>query len=196
MADKTLYFLRHGEAESNAGGFYAGQSDVALTEKGIGQAKAAAPMLKNVKFDKIYCSDLQRAKRTAALALPDSECEYTALIREIDVGELSYQSIAECEKKYGQPYLDARAKRDYSLFGGESREQLEARASAFLHQIAALEDTPTVGAVCHGGFMHAAARVVLGDVNGLAMPDNCAVCVFVYKDGQWSLRRWNVTVEL
>ena len=103
MADKTLYFLRHGEAESNAGGFYAGQSDVALTEKGIGQAKAAAPMLKNVKFDKIYCSDLQRAKRTAALALPDSECEYTALIREIDVGELSYQSIAECEKNTVSP---------------------------------------------------------------------------------------------
>lgn len=196
MTDKTLYFLRHGEAESNAGGFYAGQSDVALTEKGIGQAKAAAPMLKNVKFDKIYCSDLQRAKCTAALALPDSECEYTALIREINVGELSYQSIAECEKKYGQPYLDARAKRDYSLFGGESREQFEARASKFLNAVATLKNVSTVGAVCHGGFMHAAARVVLGDVNGLAMPDNCAVCMFVYKDGKWSLHRWNVTVEI
>ena len=153
-------------------------------------------MLKNVKFDKIYCSDLQRAKRTAALALPDSKCEYTALIREIDVGELAYQDIAECEQKYGQPYLDARAKRDYSLFGGESREAMEQRARNFLNAVAALEDASVIGAVCHGGFMHAAARVVLGDVNGLAMPDNCAVCVFDCKNGKWTLRCWNATVTL
>ena len=98
MTDKTLYFLRHGQAESNANHFFAGQSDVALTPLGIRQAEAAAPLLTHIKFDKIFCSDLQRATCTAALALPNETCEYTALIREIDVGSLAYKPVADCEK--------------------------------------------------------------------------------------------------
>ena len=196
MTDKTLYFLRHGQAQSNANHFYAGQSDVALTPLGIEQAKAVAPMLAHVPFNKVFCSDLQRAKLTAALALPLEVCEYTALIREIDVGSLAYKPVAECEKDLGEAFLNSRKRGDYSLYGGESREQLTARAKAFLDQVAALENAPVVGAVCHGGLMRAAARAVLGDFDGLAMPDNCAVCVFVYKNGQWTLKRWNVTAEI
>ena len=196
MTDKILYFLRHGQAESNANHFFAGQSDVALTALGIEQAKATAPMLAHIKFDKVYCSDLQRAKHTAALALPQHACEYTKLIREIDVGKLAFQPLAECEAKYGEKYWNARKGTDYSAFGGESRAQLDGRAAAFLDLVAALEDTPIVGAVCHGGLMRAAARVVLGDPLPLSMPDNCGVCRFEYKDGTWSIRRWNAVVEL
>ena len=196
MTDKTLYFLRHGEAESNANHFFAGQGDVALTALGIEQAKATAPLLAHIKFDKVFCSDLQRARHTAALALPHATCEYTALIREIDVGELAFQQIADCEAKYGEKYLTARKNGDYSAFGGESRAQLDGRAAAFLDLVAALEDTPIVGAVCHGGLMRAAARVVLGDPLPLAMPDNCGICRFDLKDGKWTLRRWNATVEV
>ena len=196
MTDKTLYFLRHGQAQSNANNFYAGQSDVALTPLGIKQAEAAAPMLAHIKFDKIFCSDLQRAKCTAALALRGAVCEYTALIREIDVGSLSYKPVADCEKELGETFLSCRRQSDYALFGGESRAQLDARARAFLEQVAALENARVVGAVCHGGLMRAVARVVLGETASLSMPDNCAVCVFTYKNGSWMLKRWNVTVEI
>ena len=54
MTDKTLYFLRHGEAESNANHFFAGQADVALTPRGVAQAKAAAPLLAHIAFDKCF----------------------------------------------------------------------------------------------------------------------------------------------
>lgn len=195
MTDKTLYFLRHGEAVSNANHFFAGQGDVALTALGMEQAKATAPLLAHIGFDKVFCSDLQRAKNTAALALPRYTCEYTALIREIDAGELAFQPLAECEAKYGEKYLNARKSGDYSAFGGETRAQLDGRATAFLDLVEALENTPVVGAVCHGGLIRAAARVVLGDPLPLAMPDNCGICRFDYKDGKWTLRRWNATVE-
>ena len=196
MTDKILYFLRHGEAESNANHFFAGQADVALTPRGVAQAKAAAPLLAHIAFDKVFCSDLQRAKSTAALALPHCECEYTADIREISVGGLSYMHFTECLETYGETYLNARRNGDYSAFGGESRAQLRARAEAFLQMLAEMEDTPVVGAVCHGGFIRAAARVVLGETNALAMPDNCAVAKFTYRDGIWTLDKWNVTVEI
>ena len=194
MTEKVLYFLRHGQAQSNAQHFFAGQADVPLTALGEAQAKATAPLLAQLKFDKVYCSDLQRAKCTAALALPSYECEYTAEIREISVGELAFKYFPQCAEEYGERYWNARRTGDYSAFGGESRDQLKARADAFLHKVAALEDTPTVCAVCHGGFIRAAARVVLGDVNTLAMPDNCAVAKFSYTDGIWTLDKWNVTV--
>ena len=84
----------------------------------------------------------------------------------------------------------------YSVFGGESQEQLKARAQAFLDQLAALEDTPVVSAVCHGGFIRATAACVLESAKGLVMPDNCSVAKFIYANGVWSLSKWNVTVEL
>lgn len=196
MTEKVLYFLRHGQAQSNANHFFAGQADVPLTPLGIEQAKATAPMLAHLKFDKVFCSDLQRAKNTAALALPSYECEYTPDIREISVGELAFQHYTACMEKYGETYLNARRMGDYSAFGGESREQLRARARAFLNRIAAMEDTPAICAVCHGGFIRAAAHVVLGETNTLAMPDNCAVAKFTYRDEIWTLDKWNVTMEI
>ena len=196
MTDKILYFLRHGQAESNANHFFAGQGDAALTALGIEQAKATAPMLAHIKFDKVFCSDLQRARNTAALALPNVTCEYLPLIREISVGKLTFRKVDECREEYGALFTEYHARTDFSPFGGESREQLDARACEFLNMVADLEDTPVVGAVCHGGFMRAAARVVLGDPLPLAMPDNCAVCVFEYKNGYWSLRRWNAVLAV
>lgn len=195
MNDKILYFVRHGEAESNANHFFAGQADVPLTARGIEQAKATAPLLASIPFDKVFCSDLQRAKSTAALALPDHKCEYTAEIREISVGELAFQKIDLCEIRYGEKFLNARQNGDYSAFGGESYEALLARAQGFLDRVAALEDTPVVGAFCHGGLIRAAARCVLGNC-AIAMPDNCAIAKFAYKDGKWMLVKWNVTLEM
>lgn len=196
MTDKVVYFLRHGEAQSNANHFYAGQTDAALTARGLEQAKQVAPMLQHIHFDKVFCSDLQRAKNTAAMALPHCECEYTKNIREIHVGSVAGLYLDECEKLYGDQYWYARNNTDYSAFGGESNAQLKARAKAFLDLLSTLEDTPVVGAVCHGGFIRATAACVLQDATGLAMPDNCAVAKFTYKNGVWKLNKWNVTVEI
>ena len=195
MTDKILYFVRHGEAESNANHFFAGQADVPLTALGIEQAKATAPLLAHIPFDKVFCSDLQRAKSTAALALPHCKCEYTAEIREISVGELAFQKIDLCAAKYGEVFLNARKNVDYSAFGGESYEELMARAQGFLDRVAALENASVVGAFCHGGLIRAAANCVLGRC-AIAMPDNCAIAKFACKDGKWTLCKWNVTVEI
>ena len=196
MTDKIVYFLRHGEAESNANHFYAGQTDVALTALGLEQAKATAPLLAPIRFDKVFCSDLQRAKNTAALALPGYTCEYTAEIREIHVGKVAKLYLKDCEKMYGEHYWHARKNTDYSYFGGESREDLDARVHAFMDRLTALEDTPTVGVVCHGGVMQSVARYVLGDASHLAMSDNCGICKLKLTDGKWTMCKWNVTVEI
>lgn len=194
--EKLLYFLRHGQAQSNANGFYAGQLDVPLTEKGIEQAKAVRPLLQNVLFDKLYCSDLQRAKMTASLALPQYTPIYTDRIREVSVGALASLTPAACEEKYGDVYKEARKISDYSPFGGENCEMLDKRVFAFLDEITSIPEDEIIGVVCHAGVMKSAARYVLRDLYPGLIVDNCAVCVFGLENGKWRLINWNVTVEL
>lgn len=196
MTDKTVYFLRHGEVESNAQHYYAGQADIELTEKGVAQAKAVARLLCHIPFDKVFCSDLKRAKHTASLALPTAVCDYTSQIREMDVGELVFQKVDDCTKKYGELFVKSRAAYDYSPFGGESRAQFDKRIADFMHKLAALEDTPIVCAVCHAGVFRSVTRFLFGE-NFPALPvDNCSVTVLEYKDGKWELLRWNVVEAL
>ncbi|GAB3918079.1 histidine phosphatase family protein [Larkinella terrae] len=65
----TVYLLRHGETFWNAdGNRYCGATDIGLTDKGIQQAHGAARLLKDISFDAIYSSPLQRAFRTAQIA--------------------------------------------------------------------------------------------------------------------------------
>ena len=64
----TVYLLRHGETRWNEdGNRYCGATDVALTEKGVSQAHAAAALLSDISFDAIYSSPLQRALLTARI---------------------------------------------------------------------------------------------------------------------------------
>ena len=65
-----VYVIRHGESETNLSKKWTGWLDVQLTEKGYEDAKKAAGYLKGISFDKIYTSDLMRAKQTAQTAFP------------------------------------------------------------------------------------------------------------------------------
>jgi broad specificity phosphatase PhoE len=67
-----VYLLRHGETFWNAdGNRYCGATDIGLTEKGISQAHVAAGLLKDIHFDAVYTSPLQRAHNTAKIASGD-----------------------------------------------------------------------------------------------------------------------------
>jgi bisphosphoglycerate-dependent phosphoglycerate mutase len=59
-----LFLVRHGESEWNERGVWTGWTEVNLTEKGIEQAQKAGNVLKDEKIDKIYVSDMDRAKQT------------------------------------------------------------------------------------------------------------------------------------
>ena len=69
----TLYLVRHGETEWNVKKINQGQSESALTEVGIEQAKETGEKLKHIKFDAIFSSDLSRTQRTAEIIKLDRE---------------------------------------------------------------------------------------------------------------------------
>lgn len=63
-----LLLVRHGESTWNAERRWQGQADAPLSERGEAQARAAGPAVAALPaFDRVVCSPLQRARRTAEL---------------------------------------------------------------------------------------------------------------------------------
>ncbi|PIR38945.1 MAG: hypothetical protein COV34_00070 [Candidatus Zambryskibacteria bacterium CG10_big_fil_rev_8_21_14_0_10_42_12] len=63
---KTVYFVRHGESETNAGPIRIGES-VQLTEKGFRQAEFIAKRCTSIPCEILISSTLERAKQTAKI---------------------------------------------------------------------------------------------------------------------------------
>ena len=66
-----LVLLRHGQSKWNLENKFTGWTDVPLTEQGINEAKIAGELLKknNIKIDEIFSSVLERANKTAEIAI-------------------------------------------------------------------------------------------------------------------------------
>ena len=77
-------FIRHGQSCANAEGWLAGHGDCGLTDLGRAQALEAAGRLEGP--DRVFCSDLQRARETVAL-LGHAEVTFTPRLRERSLGK-------------------------------------------------------------------------------------------------------------
>jgi 2,3-bisphosphoglycerate-dependent phosphoglycerate mutase len=104
-----LVLLRHGESEWNRENRFTGWTDVDLSEKGLGEAKAAGKLLKaeGFVFDIGFTSVLKRAIRTQWLALDEMELQWIPIIRDWRLNERHYGGLqglnkAETAAKYGE----------------------------------------------------------------------------------------------
>ena len=82
-----IYIVRHGQTDDNVVGRYAGRIDTPLNEVGTEQAKKLHEILKDVKFDLVFSSPLQRALNTAKIICDNEIIEDDRLI-ERDNGDL------------------------------------------------------------------------------------------------------------
>ena len=62
-----IYFVRHGQTEWNKIGRMQGHMDIELNNQGKEQAIIVKEKLDGIKFDKVFCSPLKRAKQTAQI---------------------------------------------------------------------------------------------------------------------------------
>lgn len=100
----TFYLIRHGESEWNVIKKRMGQLDSPLTPTGMKQAKKMAKLLKDIKFDALYSSDLGRADQTAQIIAQELELKVKTdpLLRERCFGVF--------EEKFKHEYKKALAK--------------------------------------------------------------------------------------
>jgi 2,3-bisphosphoglycerate-dependent phosphoglycerate mutase len=144
MSERLLVLCRHGQSEWNLKNLFTGWKDPDLTEKGVGEAKAAGQRLKakGIQFDIAFTSVLSRAQKTCDLIL--TELNQTSLqtirdqaLNERDYGELSGLNKDDARKKWGEEQVHIwRRSYDVPPPGGESLKDTAARVLPYyVHHI-------------------------------------------------------------
>ena len=82
-----IYIVRHGQTNDNVIGRYGGRINTKLNEKGIKQANELHSKLKDISFDLVFSSPLQRAYKTAKIICKNKIIKDNRII-ERDNGEL------------------------------------------------------------------------------------------------------------
>lgn len=179
-----VYVIRHGESETNEKGLWTGCADVRLTERGKKQAQKAGELLKNITFDKIYTSDLIRAKETAENAISGCDYEISELIREFNVGNLTKMPYSDVTDE--QRAIISKA--GFAVFGGESSAEMESRVSKFMKALEK-ENYKNVAVFTHNGWLRAFINIVLNTTVPRAnlCCKNCTIVTFEYSEGIWKL---------
>ncbi len=93
--DRLLVLCRHGQSDWNLKNLFTGWKDPDLTEKGVGEAKAAGQRLKakGVGFDIAFTSDLTRAQHTCRLILGELGQPGLETIRDLALNERDYGEL-------------------------------------------------------------------------------------------------------
>jgi len=148
-----LVLIRHGETEWSRSGQHTGRTDLPLTEHGRDEARAIASAVSEIDFAHVFASPLQRAWETAHLVGLDPE-RVDDLV-EWDYGE--YEGITTSETR---ETIAGWSVWTHEIFGGESVEDVGARADAAIERFTCL-DGP-VAVIAHGHFLRIFAARWLG----------------------------------
>jgi broad specificity phosphatase PhoE len=162
-----IFVVRHGESEHNAQKRISGHANPKLTDKGRQQARQARVRLKNIKFDVVYSSPLDRAVETAEIITgqPVPEENRRPELRERHWGSLDGKPDKHLES-------GNRLKKDLSyeevlhykyVPDMESDHEVSARFISALEEIAKQNPGKTILVAAHGG----AIRTTILKLSGL-----------------------------
>ncbi|MBE6152610.1 MAG: histidine phosphatase family protein [Firmicutes bacterium] len=139
-----IYIVRHGQTDYNKNGRYAGRIDVPLNDIGRDQAKIVKEKLKDIKFDKIFCSPLVRAYETAQI-ISDNNIIKDDRIIERSNGDLEGKLKTEINENID--FNDPEEQR----FNIESIIDFRKRIKDFFDEITTLYKDKNVLVVTHAG---------------------------------------------
>jgi len=148
-----IILARHGETPWNAEGRYQGQIDIPLSDAGERQAGLLGQRLADVTIDRAVASPLQRARRTAELALGDRAGMLTLEpgLSEIAHGTWEGKLAGEIAEQYPELFQAWRdAPQTVQMPEGESLDQVFARVwPAFVRSTEGLTHDQTLLVVAH-----------------------------------------------
>ena len=177
--------MRHAQSVANAEGWYAGTCDAHLTALGERQAVTARAQVAELSFVRVFCSDLQRARRTAELVVDRHGLPIvsTPALRERSCGEWESCAITEIEGDGRAEVLLSFRERPP---GGESLHDVARRALRWLAEVDGPADTLVVA---HGALIRSVIGVLDGTPEsaiGLYRPKNCEIVRRDLPIGHWS----------
>jgi probable phosphoglycerate mutase len=163
---KRLLLARHGQSVSNAVRRFQGAQDVALSPLGVRQAEALRVALGRRRIAHVYASPLERARRTAEIAVAGLGLPLTVVddLRELSLGQWEGCTVEEIRTRPGDPYAQwVRDPVQCLPPGGEPLAEVQARVVRAVAQIAtAHPNREDVLVVSHGGVISALLAHWLG----------------------------------
>ena len=180
---REIYLVRHGETDWNSAGRFQGHANIPLNERGKMQAQEAYEKLRNIDFDLIYSSDLERAAETAQIinANRDIPIQYDVRLRERNAGELAGLTLSEMSKIKGIELTISKYISDDILEGIEPLSQLISRVSEFIEQIMNNEFNKCL-IIGHGGSLSIIASTLTGIPFKEMMFKNCGIKKVIMED--------------
>lgn len=160
-----LLFIRHGETDWNRQQRFQGQVDVPLNAMGHAQAARLGQRLAADPHDALFCSDLIRARETAApLAAAWAQVPVAlAGLREQHFGVLEGLDVPTIKARHAElwrNWLEHRA--DFALPGGESLQTFHRRVMDAVRELAAAAPGRRLAIVTHGGVLDMLWRTAHG----------------------------------
>ncbi len=131
-----IILIRHGQSTTNELGLLVGRSNPSLTEQGRDQARRLIPHLIDVR--EVWTSPLDRAYRTARLAVPTLDPIVKDSFIEVDYGSLDGQRLASITD---EQWHDFEGNHERPLLDGESLTAVDARVYAELDALLADPDS-------------------------------------------------------
>lgn len=162
-----IYLLRHGAIDPLYEGKLVGQMDVPLGELGVRQAQWWRRQWAGISFERIFCSDLARARQTAEIIGAGAQPPAEAMpeLREINLGQWEGMSAKSIRSRFPDEWtkrgLDME---NYRPAQGESFADLASRALPAFRAVASNGEGPVL-VVSHAGIN----RVILCHVLGLPL---------------------------
>lgn len=181
---------RHGETIQNAQGISQGQSvGGELTAIGVEQARQLARRLRHEKIDYVYCSDLKRAKDTAAVILrfhPNVPIRYEPAMRERSLGIYEGKPKTEWRKANKEKTDSFRL---FKPLAGESHEEMRCRICTFFKTLAERHPNDCILLVGHGGpftllYLELHGHPITEELYDQYRPENAALTIGEFSSGK------------
>jgi probable phosphoglycerate mutase len=195
-----LILVRHGESMSNVLRIVTSALDgFPLTGRGQAQAAAAAALLVDDGVVRLYSSEAQRARETAAIIAETLGVPVTTVagLEEIHVGVLEGRPEAEVVSDGALTNFErwlSVGDLAHGFEGGENALQAAARVRAPLEDIAARHDGDTVVVVSHGGSLALSLVELCDNVTPRFawehLLDNCDAVVVTVDADRWTCVSW------
>ena len=192
-----LILLRHGQSQWNLENRFTGWKNVPLTEKGEAEAKKAGELIKkhNISIDRVFSSVLERANRTAEIAIKKAELNNllennkiimtcSEKLNERDYGDLVGLNKQETADKFGKDQVHIwRRSYDTPPPNGESLKDVVERVSPYFKEnIKPLIDKgENILIAAHGNSLRA-MMIELGmykpeEISNIELPTGSPLCI-------------------
>lgn len=192
-----LILLRHGQSQWNLENKFTGWMNVPLTEKGELEAKKAGELIKKHKIhlDYIFSSILERANRTAEIALKEANLinlwknnkllmTCSEKLNERDYGDLVGLNKQETADKFGKEQVHIwRRSYDVQPPNGESLKNVVDRVSPYFKENIKplLDQNKNILIAAHGNSLRA-MMIELGmykpeEISSIELPTGSPLCI-------------------